>query len=161
MGAEQASFEDFYLEHEVRLYRCLCMITGSPEEAQDVMQDAFLRVWERWDRVSGMDSPNGYLFTVAMNRVRSRYRSTVRGMRRTLSATRREDIFGAIDDRDVVLRALRGLIPQQRAAVVLTSLLGYTSEEAGHILSMKAATVRTLTTRARAVMKETMGGERP
>ena len=55
-----------------------------------------------------------------------------------------------------MIRALRTLIPQQRAAVVLTSLLDYSSEEAGRLLGMKAATVRALTTRARASIRQTM-----
>ena len=68
-----------------------------------------------------------------------------------------DDAFAAIEDRDVVVRALRELIPQQRAAIVLTSLLGYSSEEAGQMLGIKASTVRALSTRARTTMRERVG----
>ena len=57
-----------------------------------------------------------------------------------------DDAFAAIEDRDAVIRALRELIPQQRAAIVLTALLGYSSEEAGQMLGMRASTVRALGT---------------
>ena len=40
------------------------------------MQDAFLSVWERWDRVGEMDDPLGYLYRTAMNLFRKRYRRT-------------------------------------------------------------------------------------
>ena len=71
---------------------------------------------------------------------------------------RSEEAFeDAIEDRDVVVRALRGLVPRQRAAIVLTGLFEYSSEEAGELLGIDPATVRTLGSRARASMRKTVG----
>src|SRR5580765_5526341 len=78
------TFEDFFRAEYDRLYRAVTMITGSRQEAEDVLQVAFLKVFERWDRVSGMDNPQGYLYRVAMNEFRSRYRRTARAAKRTL-----------------------------------------------------------------------------
>lgn len=50
----------FEAEHE-RLLRALFIVTGSAEEADELMQDAFVAVWERWDRVGSMNDPTGYL----------------------------------------------------------------------------------------------------
>ena len=58
-------------------------------------------------------------------------------------------------------RYLAQLIPQQRAAVVLTVLLDMTSEEAGRTLGLKASTVRVLTTRARASLRAEASRDRP
>ena len=44
---EQASFEMFFREEHARLYRALCMVVGSRDEAEEIAQDAFLRLWER------------------------------------------------------------------------------------------------------------------
>ena len=154
---EGRSFDAFFLDEHTRLFRALCLTTGSRQEAEEVAQDAFLRLWERWDRVGRMDDPVGYLYRTAMNLVRSRYRSATRALRRAFTFEHRDDAFAAVEDRDVVIRALRELIPQQRAAIVLTSLLGYSSEEAGRMLGMKASTVRALSTRARAAMRQTVG----
>ena len=121
------------------------------------MQDAFMKVYERWGRVAAMEAPQGYLYRVAMNEVRSRYRRTVRAARRLVAMEEPDDAFAAIEDRDAVIRALRELIPQQRAAIVLTALLGYSSEEAGQMLGMRASTVRALGTRARDAMRQTVG----
>ena len=38
------------------------------------MQEAFVRIWERWDKVGRLEEPTGYLYRAAMNIVRSRYR---------------------------------------------------------------------------------------
>jgi Sigma-70 region 2 len=54
-----ARFEEFFeLESRV-LYRRFCVITGNGHEAEEIMQDAFLAIWERWDRVAGLDDPTG------------------------------------------------------------------------------------------------------
>ena len=121
------------------------------------MQDAFLRLWERWDRVAEVDDPSAYLFRTAMNVFRNRYRRAALALRKTISVAPTEDALATVEDRDVVVRALRDLTPDQRAAVVLTGYLGLTSEEAGKVLGMRAGTVRTLATRARAAIREKAG----
>jgi len=137
-----ATFEDFFRAEYDRLYRAVTMITGSRQEAEDVLQVAFMKVFERWDRVAAMDNPQGYLYRVAMNEFRSRYRRTARMARRTFTPGEPDDAFAGVENRDVVIRALRELIPQQRAAIVLTGLLGYSSEEAGRMLGVAPSTVR-------------------
>ena len=54
-----ASFEAFFEAEHERLFRALYLVTGNAQEAEELMQDAFVAVWERWDRVSGMDEPTG------------------------------------------------------------------------------------------------------
>ena len=61
LTAIEPSFEDFFELEQERLVRILWMVTGSLQEAEDIVQDAFLRVWERWHKVSAMESPTGYL----------------------------------------------------------------------------------------------------
>jgi len=57
----------------------------------------------------------------------------------------------------VVARALAGLPRRQRAALVLTDLLGFSSEEAGRMLGVKPVTVRVLASQGRAAMKQSLG----
>jgi hypothetical protein len=61
------TFETFYQVEARTLFRRLWLVTGNRAEAEELMQDAFLRVWERWDSVGGMDDPRGYLYWTAMN----------------------------------------------------------------------------------------------
>ena len=75
-------------------------------------------------------------------------------LRRGLSlAPEATDDLAAIETRDVVVRLLQGLEPNQRAAVLLTAIFDYSAEEAGRMLGLRASSVRSLTTRARARMK--------
>jgi RNA polymerase sigma factor (sigma-70 family) len=148
------SFEAFFRDEHARLLRALFLVTGNGSEAEELMQEAFLKVWERWDRVGRLDDPTGYLYPTAMNAFRSRYRRSVLAARRIVGLGRPgRDAFDAVDERDLVARALATLTPRQRAALVLTELLGYRSEEAGHILGIKGVTARVLASQARAAIR--------
>jgi RNA polymerase sigma-70 factor (ECF subfamily) len=151
------TFEEFFGSEHARLFGALCLVTGDRAEAEEIMQDAFLRLWERWEHVSAMTDPSGYLFRTAMNVFRNRYRRTALALRRAIASLPSEDAFTTVEDRDAVVRALRDLTKDQRAAVVLTGYVGLTSEEAGRVLGMRAATVRTIATRARAAIRQKAG----
>ena len=151
--AGPASFEAFFEAEHERLQRALYVVTGDAQEAEELMQDAFIAVWERWDRVGAMDEPTGYLYRTAMNRYRSRLRRASRAAKRAVRASEGGDAFAAADERDAIARALGRLPERQRAAIVLTELLGYGSEEAGRILGVKDVTVRSLSSQARAALR--------
>ena len=145
-----ASFETFFEQSHQRLFGGLCLVTGNRHEAEEIMQDAYLKVWERWDRVGAMDDPTGFLFRTAMNAFRSRYRHASLAIRRRIALAPNVDDLAAVEDRDEVVRILRPLSPAERASIVLTTMFGYSSEEAGRLLGVKPATVRAHATRARA-----------
>lgn len=149
---EPLQFEDLFAAEQCRLFGALCMITRDPREAEDVGQEAFVRVLERWEEVGSMADPVGYLYRVAMNVIRSRHRRARVAARRLLSGSR-TDTIAEVVERDVVDRMLRVLSPRQRAALVLTAILDYSSAEAGAILGVPASSVRALTTRARATLR--------
>ena len=151
--AGPASFEEFFRDEHVRLLRALYLVTGNRQEAEEIMQDAFVALWERWDRVGRMDDPTGYLYRTAMNRHRSGLRRAARAARWAVGVAERGDAFARADERDAVARALAALPRRQRAAIVLTELLGCGSEEAGAILGVKGVTVRALASQGRAAMR--------
>jgi RNA polymerase sigma-70 factor (ECF subfamily) len=158
--AETASFDGFVTENQARLYGSLCLMTGSRHEAEEIAQDAFVRVLERWDTVRRLDDPTGYLFVTALNVFRRRRRRASFSLRRSIGEAPSRDAFGAVEDREVVLGALAQLPLDQRAALVVTALLGYSSEEAGRMLGARPSTIRARATRARATLRDLIGEER-
>jgi len=141
------------------LFAALCAVTGDRQEAEEIMQEAFLKMWERWDAVAGLDDPVGYLYRTAMNVFRRRYRRAKVALRKAVRVTEVADAYEAVDARETVIRGLRALTPHQRAAIVLTSLLGFSSQEAVEMLGTSAPSVRALATKARAQMRTTTGGD--
>src|SRR3989304_5569649 len=83
--AEPLSFEAFFEAEARTLFRRLCAVTGNSAEAEEIMQDAFLALWERWDRVGTIHDPTAYLYRTAMNVFRKRSRRAALALRRALS----------------------------------------------------------------------------
>ena len=155
---EPLGFEIFFEQSRARLFSALCLVTGNRHEAEEIAQDAFLKVWERWDRISTLEDPTGFLFRTAMNLFRNRARRAGLAVRKALALAPGTDDLAAIEDRDEMVRELRTLTPHQRAALVLTGYLGYSSEEAAKILGVRASTVRALATKGRAAARKSVEG---
>lgn len=151
--AESLSFEVFFHDESRTLFRRLCTVTGNSSEAEEIMQDAFLAVWERWDRVGSMEDPTGYLYRTAMNVFRKRHRRAALFARKVFTMTPAPEPFSEIDEQQDLVAALADLTPRQRAALVLLDVLDYSSEEAGRALGVKPATVRGLASRAREALR--------
>lgn len=151
------TFESLFEREQRRLHGALCVLTGNPHEAEELAQDAFVRVWERWDRVQLMADPTGYLYRTAMNAYRSRYRRALLALRVQITSREPADSLSVIEDRDAVVRRLGRLTRGQRVAVVLVDLLEFTSDEAASILRSTPGAVRTQASRGRAALRQTEG----
>jgi RNA polymerase sigma-70 factor (ECF subfamily) len=154
------SFEDFFeIEHE-GLLGALYLIIGDRNDAEEVMQEAFLKVWARWDLVESLAHPTGYLYRTAMNVWRMRRRRLRLAARHVLPWASQCDSYRDVEMREDLRRLLLSLTPRQRAAIVLTELLGYPSGEAAKTLGITASTVRALSTQARSALRASIGDER-
>ena len=151
------SFEELFLDVHDRLYRALYFITGSSADAEELMQDAFLKLWERWDRIEKIGDPMAYLFRSALNGSRMRLRRTRTAARRLMPSATARDPFDDVNVREDVRRMLRTLPPRQRAAIVLTEIFEYSSERAARIMRIKPSTVRVLASQGRAALRDAGG----
>jgi len=147
--AEALGFEEFFLRERGRLLGSMVLVTGSAHEAEEIVQEAFVRTWERWDRVGAMDDPTGYLYRTAFNVLRSAYRRVVRSARRSLTRTPEPDPYGTVADREEIVRALAVMTPRERAAVILTELHGYSVHEAAELMGIRPGTVYVLVSKGR------------
>jgi RNA polymerase sigma-70 factor (ECF subfamily) len=155
-----AEFEEFFSANHADVFACFRLLAHDAAEAEDIAQEAFLRVWQRWDRVATMERPDGYLYRTAMNVWRSRRRRAAVAFRRLgrrdrtpLTEPATAGGMPGVEDRDAVRRGLSGLPGRQRAAFVLTEGLELTSEEAGQAMGIAASTVRVLAARAREALR--------
>ena len=153
-------FDAFFRANLDDLYGALWLVTRDRHEAEEIAQDAFVKLWERWDHVAGLDDPRGYLYVTAMNAWRSRGRRTAMALRRLVHVVPPDDATAAVDASDLVVRALAPLPPRQRAALVLTDLLGFTSEEAAKAIGIRPSSVRVLAKRARDRVRTDMEASR-
>jgi RNA polymerase sigma factor (sigma-70 family) len=152
-----ARFDTFFEDEHERLFKALYFVTGNRHDAEELMQDAFLRLWERWDEIHRIDDPTAYLFRVALNGFRMRRRRAAMAIRKVIPVPETRDAFLDAEMRADVRRLLLDLTPRQRAALVLVDLLGYPSEQAARILRVRPSTVRALATKGRKVLRATEG----
>jgi len=150
-------FTAFFAEEHRGLFKALYFVTGNRADAQELMQEAFLTMWERWDAIEQIDDPTAYLFRVALNGSRMRARAARRAAGRLVEIAPSYDPFDEVDLREDVRRMIRSLTPRQRAALVLLDQYGYGSEEAAEIMRIRPSTVRALATQGRAVLRNTGG----
>ncbi len=149
----RASFDVFFEEERERLFKALYFVTGNRHDAEELTQDAFLKLWERWDEIDQINDPTAYLFRVALNAFRLRRRRASMAVRKLIPAAEAPDAFVEAEMRADVRRLLLGLTPRQRAALMLVDLLEYPSEQAARIMRVRASTVRSLATQGRQALR--------
>jgi RNA polymerase sigma-70 factor, ECF subfamily len=152
-----ARFDEFFEEEHERLFKALYFVIGNRHDAEELMQDAFLSLWERWGEVDRIDDRAAYLFRVALNGFRMRLRRAAMSIRKVVPLPERRDAFLDAEMRADVRQLLLEVTPRQRAALVLVDLLGYPSEQAARILRVRPSTVRALATKGRRALRAKEG----
>jgi RNA polymerase sigma-70 factor (ECF subfamily) len=150
-------FDEFFEDEHERLFKALYFVTGNRQDAEELMQDAFMKLWERWDQIGRISDPTGYLFRVALNGFRMRRRRAKTALLKVAPVKEVQDLFAEAEMRADVQQMLLELTVRQRAALVLVDLLGYPSEEAARILRVRPSTVRALATQGRRAVRTTEG----
>ena len=152
------SFDEFFRASYQRLARAMLLLTGDRSEAEELAQDAFVRIYERWERVQKMESQDGYLLRTAMNLHRKRLRRLAVQARRRPQAQEGWDQIRSVETRADLLRALSRLRHSHREVLVLVDWLGLGSEEAGRVLGLSAEAIRARLHRARVALRQVAGG---
>jgi RNA polymerase sigma factor (sigma-70 family) len=165
VGLDQAELERLYVKLEVPIYNVVYRWVWNAEEAHDITQDAFVRVWKARDRVDHDTAP-ALLFKTALNLASNRRRSRrLWGWLGLEAAGERADAAPsaerAIDSARVAqkVRAAVDALPEKlRRVVVLSeySELGY--EEIGAILGVPAGTVGSRRNAALRALAAALGG---
>lgn len=118
-----------------RQVRRAALMVGSSDVANDVVQDAFIRLYERWDRI---DEPGPYLHRSVLNGCRDHGRRQVRARRLEAGLRRGPDDTAA---HDILWDVLADLPFNQRAAVVLRYYAGMTEREIADQLGCRPGSV--------------------
>jgi RNA polymerase sigma factor (sigma-70 family) len=155
---EGADFDAFYESKFSLLCQALYLVTGNAVEAEDLVQEAMARAFERWHRVCQMESPTAYVYTSALNLNRNRIRAlAVRSRRRSSADQLDADPAQAVEGREAAIAALRALPRKQREALVLVEWLGLSPDQAGTALRIKPVSVRGRLHRARKQLEQAGG----
>ena len=148
--------EEFVRRHENRIFRIAIAITGNKTDAEDVMQDIFLKVIEgKNPPFQSAEHETAWLTRVTVNQCRSRLRSHWRKKSEPLL-----DIYPAQDkEQQDLLETVIALPAKYRIVIYLFYYEGYSTKEIAAITKRKESTVRSNLTRARHMLRDFLEGE--
>jgi RNA polymerase sigma-70 factor (sigma-E family) len=138
------AFHAFVTSRSAGLYRGALVLTGSPDVAEELVQETLERVYRKWRAVAAADSPDAYVRRIMVNLANDRWRK----FRRTVPAppggemTAPGDEYGRVDSRDQLVRALQNLPMRMRTVVVLRYFHDLSDDEIAGDLGISASTVR-------------------
>jgi RNA polymerase sigma-70 factor (sigma-E family) len=142
------SFEDLFRRESLGLVRLAFFMVGSLPLAEEIVQDAFARVLERWD---GIDQPVAYLRTSVVNGCKSAHRR--RALERKHAGRRPTPVAGVLGA-DHLQDALAALPVKRRAAIVLRYYHDLSEAEIAGALGVRPGTVKSLVSRGLAQLRE-------
>ena len=134
--------ETVFRAHYARLVRALTLGCGDAELAADAVQEAFVRAYERWDRIGGYDDPAGWVRRVAVNLLHDDHRRTVRKRRAVERLAARPGQIEPAAEPDGLARVLRALPRQQRIAVALFYLDGLAVADVADVMGLAEGSVK-------------------
>ena len=144
----EASFDAFFNDSWPRLQGQAYVLTGSHEQAQDLTQEALLRAWKNWERVSTLDNPEAWTRKVLHNLCIASWRASRR------RHTRQEvpQNAGIPDSHMEIAQAMRSLPGNQARALLLHDGLGMTTAAVALELGVPNGTVKSWLSRSRKVL---------
>ena len=169
---EVQAFEELVRRHQRRIYRTLMGLTGSPEDAEDGTQDAFLKAFEQIGKFRGASKFSTWLTRIAINEGIQRLRGRKR--QEPLKDDGRDDakayrprhvrawddnpeqLYSQAEMRALVERALLKLPTMYRVAVILRDLEQLSTEEAAKVLSVGIAALKSRLLRGRLMLREAL-----
>lgn len=148
----EESFAVFYAQNIEKLSKSLTATLGCPLKAQDAAQEAMLKAYKRWDKISTYANPMGWCYRVAVNSGRSSWRKFGREqLTDTIGTVPTNDVIESIDTD--LLSALLKLPMSQRSVVVLRVFMGWSIQETADALGIAPGTVSSRYARAMSDMR--------
>ena len=154
----EAEFHKEYLSLAETLYRVAFYMLESEAEAEDAVQEVFLKLWDTRDALDGIRNPKAYALTLLKNlcldRIRrARHLSYPEQLPEPEVPHLQDDEMDARMRLDKVLEAVKALPERQREILLLRTVQGLSYEEIAERTGMNYLTLRVLLSRARTTIK--------
>jgi RNA polymerase sigma-70 factor (ECF subfamily) len=170
-GGDLGAFGELFDRHQPAVFAFLCRFFGEAATAEDVVQEAFWRVWQQRARFDRSRRFVPWLYTLArrlaLNEVKKPYRRIVRmselgdEVTNDVHADGSERRIGLPDEalraaslREEVREALQSLPPDQRFCLILREFDGYSFREIAEIMGCTEGNARVIAHRARCALRE-------
>lgn len=160
--AESADFADVFAAHHAEALRLAYLLTGDRHRAEDIVSEAFVKVFRRWGAV-GIEQPRAYIRRAVVNESNSRFRRLA--LERREAAKQSADDRGVrtadeqLADQDLVFAALRRLPERQRTALVLRFYQDLSERDIAEAMDVSQGTVKSSISRGLDRLRAELGEE--
>ena len=170
---EEAAFEVLVTDNEKRIYNLCRRLTGNPEDAAELTQEAFLNAWRGLSRFQGESSFSTWLYRLASNACIDFLRKEKRrqNLSMTVSLDDEEEArqvelpderyapereLERTEVRQAVAAGLERLTPEHRQVLVMREINGFSYAEIGAVLGLEEGTVKSRIARARNALRKVL-----
>ncbi len=165
---DPVAFEELFDRHRAFVYRTALGLLGDPQAAEEVLQDAFARAWQRRRLLRRDVSPLPWLHRVALNLCYSRLArrppsaAPIEGLDEHLVAAGAEPVEATerAELQQLVREGIAALPPKQRSVVVCYYLHGLSLAETAELLGLRLGTVKSRLHYALAALRDWLEADR-
>ena len=163
---EAETFKQRFLSFHPKLYRIALALVESPEDAEDILQEAYTKLWSKRDSLEAVQQPEAFAVTIVRNLCLDFLRSPRTNSRseplETVILHCEDSPERQVETRDQlrqVVRLIQELPPNQQQVIRLRGMEDCSMEESAEITGFSPANVRTLLSRARKYIKDKLKKE--
>ena len=158
-NGDTRAFESLYRTLAPSVYGLCLRLARDAAEAQDCVQETFVRAWQRLDEFRGESRLGTWLHRIALNEVlgRHRHRAVEQRHLSTIDPSKRYSLDDSATMQDLE-EAIRRLPERAREVFVLRAIYGYTHEEIAAMLGVTVSTSKTQHHRARRLLMAALPG---
>jgi RNA polymerase sigma-70 factor (ECF subfamily) len=166
VAGDSQAFSELVSRHRDRLWSVSLRTTGDPEEAADALQDALISAFRRADQYRGEAAVTTWLHRIVVNAGLDRLRRKAVRPTTTLPDHHENSSLEIVEPRDAIVErenwmeisaALADLPQDQREAIILVDVQGYSVDAAAKELNCPTGTIKSRCSRGRAKLAETLG----
>lgn len=162
MGVEAEHFKQKFLPFHPKLFRIACALVGNKSDAEDILQDAYFKLWNKRNELPEIENPEAFCVTLVRNLCLDFLRSPRAGRRETeieevtcLATDSSPEKELETKDKEQQIRQLINRLPDnQRQVIRLRGIDDCSMDEIEQITGLSAVNIRVLLSRARKAIRE-------
>lgn len=160
-SARDADFSEYMKARQPSLLRTAYLLTGDLAGAEDLVQNAFAKLYLSWDKVRDQGSLDGYVRRIVVNEHNSLWRRAWKRRERPSDTVPDTAVLDDYQDGRAaeLWRYIEGLPPRQRAVIVLRYYEDLSEAEIAATLGISAGTVKSQASRALATLRQRTAGQ--
>jgi len=153
-------FKELYLPYHVRLYQVAFRIMGNEADAEDIIQEAYLKLWNKRDGLYAVDNPEAFCISIIKNLCFDQLRSGKVSILRKgdelaeCNVEITDDSLETKDEVELVKQLIRKLPEKQRKVIILRDIKDCSFDEIEKFTGMNAINIRVLLSKARKKIRE-------